>query len=110
MVPPTQRLGNGTCLVECLCQVLGTLLMRNIPIGRMVHEEFLLVFQCRGHRFLRIDILLAPIHDTNEPEFERICPSGQDIISVCSCIHEVKLGEDPDGPTALGIHGTSKLQ
>lgn len=84
--------------------------MRNIPIGRVVHEEFLLAFQCCGHRFVRIDILLTPIHDPNEPEFERVCPAGQDIISVCSCIHEVKLGEDPDGPTALGVYGASELQ
>lgn len=83
--------------------------MRNISIGRVVHEEFLLAFQCRGHRFVRIDILLTPIHDANEPEFERIRPSGQDIIGVCSCIHEVKLGEDTDGPTALGVYGASKL-
>jgi len=84
--------------------------MCSIPIGRMADEEFLLAVQGCGHRFLRIDILLTPIHDADEPEFERICPSGQDIVSICPRVHEVKLGKDSDGSATLGVDRPSKLQ
>ena len=110
MKPPVQRFRNKTCLIKRLCQVLGALLMCNIPIGRMADEEFLLAFQRGGHRFLRIDILLTPIHDAGEPKFEGVCPSGQDIVSICPRVHEVKLGKDSDGPTTLWVDGSSKFQ
>ena len=103
-------MGNGTCLVERFCQVLGTLLVRDIPIGRVVGEEFLLTVQRSGQGFLRINVLLTPIHDTNEPELERVCSPGQDIIGVSSRIHEIELGEDSDSPTTLRVYGPGKFQ
>jgi len=84
--------------------------MCDIPVGRVVDEEVLLAFQRCGHRFLRINILLTPIHDANEPEFERVCPSGKDIVSVCPRVHQVKLGKDSDSPATLGVYRPSKLQ
>ena len=104
-----QHLRDGAHLVERLCQVLGALLMCNILIGRVGDEEFLLTVQRRGHGFLCIDILLTPIHDTNEPELEGVCPSGQDVISVSSGVHEIEFGKDSNGPTALRVHRPSEL-
>jgi len=84
--------------------------MCDILVGRVGRKEFTLAIQCRGQRFLCIDVLLTPVHDTDEPEFERVRPSGQDIVSVCSRIHEVKLGKDSDGSTALWVYRPSELE
>ena len=78
--------------------------MRNISIGRVGGKEFLLTVQRRGHGFLCVDVLLTPVHDTDETELEGVCTSGQDIISVGPCVHEVELGKDSDSPTTLRVN------
>jgi len=65
--PSAQCLSSETCLVKGLCQVLGALLMCNSPIGRVVGKELRLALQRRVHGFIGVNILLTPIHDTNEP-------------------------------------------
>lgn len=71
--------------------MLGTLLVCDILVCLVGGKKISLTFQRCGHGFLRIYILLAPIHHTDEPEFERVCPSGQDIIGICPGIHEIEL-------------------
>ena len=75
--------------------------MRDVSVCWMGCKEFLLAVQCCRHWLLCIDILLTPVHNTDESKFERVGSSGQDIVSIGSGVHEVELGEDSDGPTTL---------
>ena len=81
-----------TRLVERLGQVLCALLVCDILVGWVGSKKFSLTVQRCGHGLLRIDILLTPIHHTNEAESKRVCPPGQDIIGIGSGIHKIELG------------------
>ena len=71
--------------------MLSTLLVSDIPVGWMGGKEFSFAVQSCSHGLLRINILLTPIHHADEPEPKRVCASGQDVIGVGSCIHEIEF-------------------
>ena len=84
--------------------------MCNIPIRRVRTEELHLLINRVFEWFVRIDILLTAIHDTNESQFQWVDAPGEDVERVRSCVHEVDLGENPDGATTLRVDLTREFE
>lgn len=61
--------------------------MRNVSIHGMISEELCFAIQRVGHALFRVYVLLAPIHDADESEFEGVDATCQDVEGVGSCIH-----------------------
>lgn len=76
----------------------------------MIPEELLLLSQRLLHRQVGVDVLLAPVDDTDEPELERVRPPCQDLKRVRAGVHEVELGEHADRPQASRIDGACELE
>ena len=76
----------------------------------MCAEELVLGVECLLHVLLRVDILLTAVHHADEAELERVDAAGEDVDGVGAGVHEVKLGEDADGASALRIDGARELE
>lgn len=63
--------------------------MSQVPIHWMTLEELLLLPPSIIHGYIRHDILLTPVDNAYESEFEGISPAGQDIQSIRPCIHQI---------------------
>ena len=63
-------------MVESARQVLCSASMSQIPVSRMSGKEFFLLPQSILHRVPSIDILLAPVDNSDETEFERVSSTG----------------------------------
>ena len=83
--------------------------MRNIPVRRMVLEEFRLALPRVVHTFLHIDILLTAIHGTYEPEFERVNSAGEDVECIGPCVHEVQFSKNSDCTATLRINTSGEF-
>jgi hypothetical protein len=85
------RISNRTHVIKSSRKVLCPASVGEISVSRMPGKELFLLPQGIFHRVSSVDILLAPVDDANETEFERIRPAGQDIQSVRASIHQVEL-------------------
>lgn len=101
---------NLTHVVERLCEELCPAAMSDIAIDRMLLEKLLLFTASILKREVVHDILLTPVDDAHEAEFERVCPASQDIQSIRSGIHQVKLGQNSQGAQSAGVDRTRKFE
>lgn len=84
--------------------------MSNIAVACMVPEELGLRRELLAHGLVAVDVLLAPTNDADEPELERVDAAGEDVESVRAGVHEVKLGQDPDGTSTLRVDLARELE
>lgn len=68
--------------------------MGNILVGMVVTDKFGFTFQSILKTLPAVDVLLAPVDDTNESELERANASSEYIKGVGASVHEVEFGED----------------
>jgi hypothetical protein len=97
-------------LVQGLGQMLGAVPMGYIPIRGMTLEEIGFGLERVSHGFFRVDVLLAPVDEADETEFERVDASGEDVERVGAGVHEIEFGEDADGASALWIDGACEFE
>lgn len=97
-------------MVQAFCQILSTTPVCQVPVSRVVPEEFLLFPKSIFHRDIRIDVLLTPVDDSNESQLERIRSAGQDLESIGTGVHEIELGKNTDGSQATRIDCPSQFQ
>jgi hypothetical protein len=57
-----------------------------------------------------VDILLAPVDDSDEAELERVDATGEDVGSVRAGVHKVELGEDADRSEASRVDRAGKFE
>jgi hypothetical protein len=84
--------------------------MRNISIRGMIPEELGLRLECVMHGFVRVDILLAAVHDADEAKLEGIDATRENIKCVRAGVHQVELGEHANRAAALRVNGPRKLE
>lgn len=84
--------------------------MGNIPVGRVGTEKISFAFQSILQTFPAVDVLLAPVDDTNESELERVNASSEDVKGVGASVHEVEFGEDAYGSSTLRVNAASKFE
>ena len=99
-----------TNLIQSPCQILCPVLMRNIPISRMILEKLGLRIPGIFHAFVCVNVLLAAVHATDEAEFEGVDTASKDVESVSACIHQVEFGQDSDCAAALRIDCTREFE
>ena len=80
--------------------------MGNVAVCRSLSEEGLLTLQCFFQAFTAGDILLTPVDDPDEAEFQRIDTAGENFQSICAVVHKVELREHSDCPFSGRIHLT----
>ena len=80
--------------------------MSNVTVGQSLSEERLLALQRFFQAFTDRDVLLTPVDDPDESEFQRIDTTGEDFESICAMVHEVELGEYSDCPFTSRVHLT----
>lgn len=97
-------------LVQRLCEILGTILVRNIPVRGVALEELCFMVESVAQAFVRVDVLLAAVNDTDESELEGVDTAGEDVQGVGACVHQVEFREDTNCSAALWVHGACKLQ
>lgn len=97
-------------LVQRLREILGTILVRNIPVRGVALEELRLMVESVAQAFVRVDVLLAAVNDTDESEFEGVDTAGEDVQGVRSCVHQVEFREDTNCSAALWVYGACELQ
>ena len=96
--------------IQRLCQVLCSVFVGNIPVGRVVAEEFSFAFQSVSQALFSVDVLLASVDDTNESKLEGVNTSGEDVKGVGTGVHEVKFGENAYGSSALRVNSAGKFE
>ena len=84
--------------------------MGNIPVGRVVAKKFSFAFQSILQTLPAVDVLLAPVDDTNESEFERVNASSEDIKGVGASVHEVEFGENAYGSSTLRVNTAGEFE
>ena len=84
--------------------------MRYIPVGRVILEEFSLVFYRILQTFVGVNVLLTPIDNSNESELEGIHTTSQNIESIRAGVHQVQLGQHSDCPSSLRVYRACQFQ
>lgn len=84
--------------------------MSYIPVSWATFEEVRFGIHRIFERFFSVNILLTPVDDSNEAEFQWVYSPVKDIHGVRPSIHQVYLGQDADRPPTLGIDGAGELQ
>ena len=97
-------------MVQGLFQVLRPVLVCKISIRRVAFEKICFRLQSLLHGLFDVDILLTAVHDTDESKLERVDAASENVSSVRSCIHQIKLGQNADGSFALWIDRTSEFE
>ena len=84
--------------------------MGNVPVGRVVAEKLCFTFQRVLQTLPAVDVLLAPVDDTDESELEWVDASGEDIKGVGASVHEVEFGENAYGPSTLRVNTAGEFE
>lgn len=84
--------------------------MSKVPVHRMLSEEIFLLLPRILHWDILHDILLTPVHDADETQLERVCPSSEHVERIRTRVHEVDLAQYPKSPLATRIDGPGEFE
>jgi len=84
--------------------------MSDVPVYRVVLEEILLLLPCILHGYVRDNVLLTAVHDTDESELERIGTAGKNVESVGASVHEVEFCQNTQCSQTSRVDGARELE
>ena len=96
--------------IERLRQVLGAAAVGDIAVRRMVPEEVCLCLERLLHRLIPLDVLLGPIHDTNEAQLKGIHAARQYIQGVGAMVHQVDFCQHADSSPPQRVDMAGQLE
>mmetsp|Transcript_16674 Transcript_16674/g.45409 ORF Transcript_16674/g.45409 Transcript_16674/m.45409 type:complete len:277 (-) Transcript_16674:152-982(-) len=96
--------------VEAVRKVDSPLFFRDVAVARGLDEELLLRREGGLHRLVRLDVALASVHHPDVAVLQRVHAPLQHVARIGALVHEVQLGQHPDGPQPLRVHLPRDLQ
>lgn len=96
-------------MVESLCKIFCPTSVSDVSVDRMCPKELFFLRPGILHGQIFIDILLTPIHNTHETEFQWVSPARKDVKGIGTGVHKVELCENTKCAKATRVHGTGQL-
>ena len=84
--------------------------MSKVPVNRVLSEKIFFLLPRVLHRDILHDILLTPIHNANETQLERVCPSSEHVERIGTRVHEVNFAQYPKSTLTTRIDGPGEFE